>query len=82
MSPVTAILQGCKRKHSLLNRNLVTIKGKYRIRGYSRVAKRRKTANFPRDWRLSHFDFDFYKIQYYLSRSRLNAILFVLEYLS
>ena len=32
-----------------------------------------------RDWRLSQLTLFFYKIQYYLSRSRLNDVLFVLE---
>ena len=46
------------------------------------VLQKSKNSEFSKRLEAFSIDFDFYKIQYYLNRSRLNAILFVLEHFS
>ena len=46
------------------------------------LQKKAKNSEYSKRLEAVSIDFDFYKIQYYLSRSRLNAILFVLEHFS
>ena len=46
------------------------------------VYGRKNYVSLPKRLEAVSIDFDFYKIQYYLSWSRLNAILFVSEHFS